>query len=144
MRFAAGALLVGLSIACSSSTDGDECMIAGTYAVTGAAETGNTCPDDVNETTTYTVSPTGDTFAVEIQGVQGACVGRRVGTCGLQGKCDVGVKDAVDPQNATGTLQFSWTFAGDGFKGSVTVAVPAAKTLPGGCSGTSAQTGVRR
>lgn len=137
-------LAAGFFVACSSSAEGEECTIAGTYTVVGAAETGNTCPDTSNAKTTYTVSPAADAFAVEIQGVQGTCVGRRVGACGLQGKCDVAVKDAVNPLDATGTFQFSWTFDETGFKGSATVDIPAAASLPGGCSGTSVQTGVRR
>lgn len=145
MRQALCALGIAATIlACSSGTEGDDCAIAGTYAVTGAAETGNTCPDSINETTTYTISPTGDTFAVELQGVQGSCIGRRIEACKIQGKCDLASRDPVSPNNAIGTLQFSWTFVGDGFKGSATVTIPPAVSLPGGCSGTSAQTGVRR
>lgn len=144
MRHAlAAASLLALLAACSSD-DGDDCPIAGTYTVTGAAESGNTCPDTVNEKTTYTISPSGDAFNVEIQGVQGACIGRKLGACGLQGKCDVAVKDATDPNNAKGTLQFSWTFNPTGFKGTLAVDIPAATSLPGGCAGSSAQTGVRR
>lgn len=139
---AAASLLVVLA-ACSSSTDGDECPIVGTYAVTGASETGNTCPDSVNETTTYTISAVGSGYAVQLQGVQGSCDAQPVASCKIQGSCAVGVKDAKDP-NAKGTLQFSWTFTPDGFKGSMSVAVPDAASVPGGCSGTSAQTGVRR
>lgn len=143
MRASPLLLPVLLAVACSSSTDGDECLIVGTYAVTGASEAGNTCPDSINETTTYTISADGAGYDVQIQGIQGFCDAQPVTSCKIQGSCAVGVKDAKDP-NAKGTLQFSWTFTEGGFKGSMSVAVPDAASVPGGCSGTSAQTGVRR
>lgn len=143
MRHVLAAVSLLVILAACSGDEEDECPIVGTYSVTGASESGN-CPDSVNETTIYTVSADGDGFAVEIQGVQGFCDAQRVSTCKIQGRCDVGVKDPRDPANARGTLQFSWTFDPNGFKGTLAVSVPDALSLPGGCTGTNVQTGVRR
>ncbi len=133
------------AVGCSSSSDKDECPIVGTYAVLGAAESGNTCPDDINEQTTYTVSAaTGGGYTVAFQGVSGVCSAQDVSACKIQGACEFEVRDPVDPARARGTFQFSWTFSEQGFRGPVTIAIPAAKSIPGGCSGTSTQTGTRR
>jgi hypothetical protein len=133
----AASLLVVL-VACSSEED--DCPIVGTYAVLGAAEAGNTCPDPASST----ISADGPNYTVAIQGLQGLCAAQPAGTCKVQGKCDVLVKDATDPVNNMGTFQFAWTFDSGGFKGSATVAIPDSVSLPGGCSGSVAQTGQRR
>ena len=138
----AAASLVALLVACSSSTDGEDCAIVGTYSVLGTIESGN-CPDPGSDPVTYTISPRGSVYAVEIQGLGGACAAEQTGTCKVQGKCDLGVTDAKDP-NAKGTFQFSWTFTASGFSGVATVSIPDAASLPGGCSGTVKHNASRR
>ncbi len=144
MRHAiAAALSLAVVAACSSSQEGEACTIVGTYSVVGVTESGD-CPDSANEATTYTITASGSDFIVEIQGIGGGCVATSAGACKVQGKCDMSVKDAKDPLNARGTLQYSWTFDGGGFKGPMTISVPDAVSLPGGCNGTSSMTGSRR
>lgn len=135
--------LLMVMAACSSSSE-EECPIVGTYTVVGAAETGNTCPDSVNKSTVYTISSAPNGYAVAIQGVQGSCMAEASGTCKIQGKCDVLARNPTQPGNDRGTLQYSWTFTSAGFKGPMTVTIPPSDGLPGGCAGTSSQTGVRQ
>ena len=143
MRHAlAAALSLLLAAACSSSTDGEECTIVGTYTVSAETEGGD-CPD-AKDGMTYTISRVGDAYGVEIQGLSGGCIADPVGTCKLQGKCDLAISDATDPSNARGTAQYSWTFTGSGFSGSMAISIPPAASLPGGCSGSSRQTATRR
>ncbi len=139
------------SVACSSaSTDAaDECPIEGSYSATGSQTSGN-CPSS-DAPATYTITArapgaTGPDFKLEIQGLSGACSLNRVAgsTCKVQGKCDATVTDALDPNNALGTAQFSWTFDKAGFTGTSTVVAPPAEALPDGCSGQATVTGARQ
>lgn len=139
------ASLVALLVACSSDPDGDECRIEGTYTATGKNESGN-CPEgDPNApptTDTITKLPSGR-YRLEIQGFAGGCDLDQVGTCKLQGKCDLGITDALDP-NDRGTVQYSWTFNATGFDGFSAITIPKATSLPDGCSANAHVTGTRR
>jgi hypothetical protein len=138
---AASSLLV--VVACSSETE-EACPIVGTYSVVGVSESGD-CPDPANQTPTYTISAAqSGGYIVEIQGIRGACTAENTGTCKVQGKCDVSILDAKDPRLATGTFQYAWTFDSGGFRGTASIALPDADSLPGGCTGTVRQTATRR
>lgn len=140
-----------LAVACTTKVEGeDACTIAGTYSLSGVKESGN-CPEsggDPNATTTLTISPaeagSGADFALEIQGLQGACPMAKVDSCKLQGKCDVVLKDALDPRNATGSIQYTWTFDKNGFTGFSALTLPPATSLPKGCSQNATNTATRR
>jgi hypothetical protein len=138
------ASLIIIIAACSSSTEGEECRIEGTYTATGKLESGN-CPIDDGAapvTDTITKLPDGR-YRLEIQGTTGACDLDLVGACKLQGKCGLSINDPVTPGD-TGTVQYSWTFTPTGFTGFSAVTIPPAKGLPDGCSGTANVTGTRR
>lgn len=135
--------ILGVLVACSSG-DESECTVVGTYAVLAAAEPGNTCPDPSSTPVTYTISADGPNYTVAIQGTQGLCAAQPAGACKIQGKCDVKISDATNPANGTGTFQFAWSFDTNGFKGSATVQIPDATSVPGGCSGSVSQTATRR
>jgi hypothetical protein len=138
---------------CTSSTDGNAgCPITGTYAVAGATESGNCASQSTDESgstsTTYTITRRAEgsspEYAIEIQGLQGACGADHVDTCKLHGKCDILIKDAVSATNNTGTFQFSWTFDAKGFGGTYALTVPPAKSLPKGCTENGTTQGTRR
>lgn len=143
MRLFSALVSLFVVVACSSSTDEEDCPIVGTYAVLGVVESGN-CPDPGSSAVTYTISSAPTGYEVEIQGLQGACTAEQTGACKAQGKCDVLVSDAKDPRANRGTFQFAWTFTASGFSGVATVAIPDADSLPGGCTGTAKQTATRR
>ena len=138
-------------VACSSS-DEDACVIEGTYSATAVMLPGGSCPDTNNDPVvdTITARPPGTTggpdFYLQITGTQGGCPLNRVAgsACKVQGKCDVQLIDALDPNNAMGTVQYSWTFDANGFTGTSTVIVPAAKSLPKGCTAQASVTGKRQ
>lgn len=134
MRLAlAAAVLSTVALACSSSDDSaEDCNMVGTYAVTSTVETGD-CPDGAE--TTYTISANGSAYFLEVPGIQGGCSLEPIGQCKAQGKCDVVVKDAADPNNSVGGVSFAWTFSAGGFTGSNTMSLPPAKSLPSGCNG---------
>jgi hypothetical protein len=139
-----GVLLV---TACSSESEGPACKIEGTYLGTASNVTG-TCAvstDPVTDTITARTETPPD-FNLEIQGFTGACSLTRVAgeACKVQGKCDITVTDAIDPANATGTVQYSWTFTNTGFSGTSAVTIPPGKSLPNGCSGRASVTGTRQ
>lgn len=142
----AAASLLALVVACSSSTEGDDgaCTIEGTYTATGTKEAGNCPVDDKAPPVTDTITKLPDgRYRLEIQGLGGACDLELVATCKVQGKCDIAVTDAIEP-GASGTTQYSWTFSKTGFTGISAVTIPAAKSLPDGCSATVQVTGTRR
>lgn len=138
------ASLVALVVACSSSTDGEECVIVGTYSATGVQESGN-CPASGSDApVTDTITKIGEgRYGLEIQGISGGCVLDQVEACKLQGKCDLGIIDAINPADR-GTVQYSWTFTKDGFSGFSAITIPPAKSLPDGCSASAKVTGTRR
>ena len=139
----AGSFMLLAFAACASNADGESCQIVGTYAVTDSKESG-TCPAPSATPDTYTISASEGGFVVEVQGVNGSCTATSVSSCKIQGKCDVGVREPLDPTKARGTMQFSWTFDGKGFTGSSTYDLPPAKPLPDGCEGVYRQDGARR
>jgi hypothetical protein len=161
MRMAMGVALLFAS-ACASepgaSGAGGGCKIEGTYTLEATLETQSAGCEDLfdpatnpnagaQQVVTITAKPPGlrgPDFAIEIQGASGACAGDIVDACTVQTKCDLNVTDALDPNNATGTLQFSWTFSATGFEGLNSGALPPAKTAPKGCTFTSRAVGVRR
>lgn len=131
---------VGLALACSSA-DEPPCEIAGLYTATGALESGD-CPlptDAVADT--FTVN--GDEATLTVQGVAGSVTGK-VSACKWTASAEIKVLDALDPKNATGTTQYSWTFTKTGFSGTSAVSVPPAKSLPNGCRGIAKITGTKR
>lgn len=145
--------------ACSSSDDKQEsaCPVVGTYTMTGIIESSSPGCADVADAgvdiapsslaVTITQKPagaTGSEFAIELQGATGACGADLVGGCKLQAKCLIRLTDALDPANATATLQVSWLFNEQGFTGVNANTTPPAQSLPRGCSLTANVTGVRR
>lgn len=137
------ASLIALVVACSSSTDGEDCQIEGTYTATGKLESGN-CPAGDGSPVTDTITKLSNgQYGLEIQGTTGGCTLDLVGTCKLQGKCGIAVSDATNPGD-TGTVQYSWTFTANGFDGFSAVTIPPAKSLPDGCSASVHVTGTRR
>lgn len=133
---AATSLLV---IACSSSDDGANCTIAGTWSVESQQESG-TCPDLGSDT--YTITASGGQYEIEFAGVRGFCDAQPSGTCGLQAKCDAIAQDAVEP-GARATIQYALTFEASRFTGTVTIAVPKT-TAADACTSTYRLTGIRR
>lgn len=134
-------------LACSSSDDEPACQIVGTYTMTAVTETqtaGCAAVTDDGTPTTLTISADGAGYLVEIGGTEGSCPAEVIGACKIQSKCGLALRDPVDPNNATGTLQYSWTFKPDGFSGLNSGVIPAAKSLPDGCTFTSTATGTRR
>lgn len=149
MRYMAVVVTVVL-VACSSD-DEEACPIAGTYTMTATPEAQSEGCQDLGQagqtTLTITQRPPGKTgpdFALQMQGVQGACAVEQLAACKVQSKCDILITDATDPANNVGTLQFSWTFDRGGFKGINSGSFPAATSLPRGCTFTSQATGTRR
>jgi hypothetical protein len=145
MRHAlAVALSLAALVACSSSSEDDAaeeaCPIVGTYNIQGELVSGNCGPGSA---ATYTISADGPGFLVEVPGLQGGCPLEQIGTCKVQGKCDITGADALDPSNAVGGVSFAWTFRKEGFEGTNTLSLPPAKSLPEGCSGQYKITGSR-
>jgi hypothetical protein len=133
------ALVAASLFACSSSTDGNACTIAGTYGVESEQQ-GGACPDLGSDT--YTITADGSQFRLEYQGAQGFCDAQSSGTCGLQAKCDGAVRDPVDPR-ALATIQYALTFTESGFTGTVDISLPATASAPA-CTGSYKLTGKRR
>lgn len=151
MKCATAILLVGCCAACSSSKSGPQCEIEGSYTATATPMAGNTCPTGsvAAVTDTLTARPpgaSGPDFALQITGAQGSCPMNFVAgeSCKLQGKCDIHITDALDPSNAIGTAQYSWTFDENGFTGTSTIVIPPGKSLPDGCSGQATTIGKRQ
>jgi hypothetical protein len=153
--FGVSAVLVGviaLLVACSSDpAAAPTCQIEGSYSATGTTIPGGTCPDApatpvVDTITARPPGATGPDFKLEITGLKGACSLNLVAgsACKVQGKCDVEISDALDPQNATGTVQYSWTFDSKGFTGTSTLTAPPGKSLPKGCIGQANVVGTRQ
>lgn len=141
-------LLVGCS---SSASSGESCPFEGTYTFTNMLESGMCmAPADAgaqssNSVGTVTITANGGSYVLQLAGVTGGCIATQVGSaCKLQADCPVTITDAIDPTNATGTFQYSWTFTESGFTGLTTVNAPPAKSLPDGCSATDSSTGTRR
>lgn len=133
----------------SSSSSTPACQIEGSYTATGQRTNGNCPVSTMPVTDTITARPAGASgpdFALQITGLQGACSLNYVAgeTCKVQGKCDIAITDALDPANATGTTQYSWTFTSTGFTGTSTVTIPPAKSLPQGCTAMANVTGTRQ
>jgi hypothetical protein len=138
-------LVVALSLlasACSSSSDdvAETCEIVGTYRISGTLESGNCGP---GAESTYTISRNGSGFALEIPGIQGGCLLEQIDTCKAQGKCDIVVVDALDPNNNVAGVSFAWTFTEAGFTGTNTLVTVPAKSMPEACQGTYAITATR-
>lgn len=136
--------------ACSSSSESDApiCKVAGTYVMTATPQTASEgCPlksGEAGPPVTITITPSGETFAVEMQGAQGGCTATVPEACKLQTKCDLVETDAIDPGNRVGTLQFSWTFNATGFSGLNSGSLPPAGSLPKGCTFQSSATATRQ
>lgn len=151
MRIVAlGFVVVSGLVACSSSSSGPACQIEGSYSGVGSNAQG-TCPSGAAGPVTDTITArppgaTGPDFLLEITGLQGGCALNYVAgeACKVQGKCDLQITDALDPNNATGTVQYSWTFTNSGFTGTSTETIPPAKSLPKGCSTQETVTGTRQ
>lgn len=145
------ASLFALVAACSSA-DEPSCRIGGTYTMTATPDIQTEgCSDlpqgPTSSAVTLTPRPAGATgpdFALEMQGLSGACAVNQSDTCKLDGKCDVTIIDATDPANNIATLQITWTFTESGFSGLNSGSFPAAKSLPRGCAFTSKANGTRR
>ncbi len=138
------AVLVGL-VACSSADEGESCQIVGTYTMTGETESGD-CPPASGGTgsVALTISEADTGYALEIQGIQGACPMTKVSACKLQGKCEIAATDAIDPQNNVATIQYTWTFDSAGFTGFSAGTYPPITSIPAGCSQNAKNTGTRR
>lgn len=135
----------GLVAACSSDAAEDEpvCRIEGTYTATGTKESGD-CELAASGPVTDTITKLPDgRYRLEIQGATGACDLDLVETCKLQGKCQLAISDATNPDDV-GTVQYSWTFHNMGFNGFSAVAIPPAASVPKGCTATARVEGTRR
>jgi type 1 fimbria pilin len=144
--------VAALSAACSSSTDGEECPIVGTYSMTGVIES-TTCslPPGDGQPTTVQISRAqeGDRaeFVWSFAGAVGRCGLTRVGgasSCKLEGPCPITITDATDPSNNQGQILISWTFNEGGFEGLSTFTAPPFKDHPQGCTQTAKNTASRR
>lgn len=149
MRRIWSAAVVGLVclVACSDGDkDAPACSIPGTYTMTAAPETQSSGCSALPPAapTTVTVNSAGGGYSIEMQSLQGGCVATLVEACKIQAKCDFQATDALDPAQATGTLQFSWTFDAGGFKGINSGTIPKARSVPDGCTFTSNATAQRR
>lgn len=137
--------------ACATVADDEEadCTIAGTYSLTGERESGN-CPtgDGDEGATAITISPAPPSsaadYSLQIAGVEGRCPLTKLSACKLQGKCDLAVPSPLDPANAIGSIQYTWTFSRSGLSGFSALSLPPTKTLPEGCSATEKSTGTLR
>ena len=97
------------------------------------------------EPTTVTITKSADdSYAIELEGLPGACHGDLIAGCKLQTKCDLQLKSPLDPTRRTGTLQISWAFNSSGFTGSTSASYPPISQAPKGCDATTADTGKRR
>lgn len=146
----AAASLLALVVACSSSTDGEECAIVGTYSMTGELES-TTCklPPGASAATTVQVSAAAAgedaDFAWSFEGAKGACGLKRVspGSCKLEGRCPITITDATTADNQAQIL-ISWTFTAGGFSGVSSLTAPPFKDNPDGCVQTVRNTATRR
>lgn len=151
MRHAlAAASLLVLAAACSSSTDGEDCTIVGTYAMTGTIES-TTCnfpPGDGTPTTVQVSQAPAEIDAEYVwafAGATGSCGLKRVspGSCRLEGRCPLTITDATTSSNQ-GQILISWTFTAGGFSGVSTLTAPPFKDHPDGCVQTAKNTATRR
>ncbi len=147
------ACFLTVQLACSDSKDGTgapACNPVGTFSVQDTKLSG-TCPSDENPGTVTVSSAQGSAtdFIIEFQGVSGGCSAQKIGAeCKIQGKCDLTLASPANPQNSTGTLQFSWTFDAAGLKGTSTLAMPASLIGDAGvtpaCGAEYSSSGTRR
>jgi hypothetical protein len=132
-----------LALACSSEADdaAPACTIPGTYKIVTSEQQGGTCGGGGEAS--YTIRREGAGYWVEIPGFQGGCPLEETEECKAQGKCDVTITDALDPQNNLAAVQFVWTFTTDGFTGSNILTAPPATPVPDGCRSTYDVTATR-
>ncbi len=147
----AASLLVVLA-ACTSSTEGEDCAIVGTYSMTGEVES-TTCklPQGDGAPTTVQVSAAppeladqGD-YVWSFAGAVGQCALKRVspGSCKLEGLCPLTITDATTADNQ-GQILISWTFSASGFQGVSTLTAPPFTDHPQGCTQTARNAATRR
>lgn len=143
------ASLLSLAVACSSSTEGEECTIVGTYSMTGEVES-TTCkfpPGDGAPTTVQVSRATEgqEEFVWSFAGTVGRCGLSRVspGSCKLEGACPLTITDATTANNQ-GQILISWTFTAGGFEGLSTLTAPPFKDNPDGCVQTARNAATRR
>lgn len=121
---------------------GPSCLIEGTYSATVLPESGNCPVSTAPVADTISALPNGK-YRLQIQGLTGGCDMDRVEACKLSAKCDLKAQDVLTP-GSVGTAQYAWTFTDSGFTGFSAIVLPAAKSMPAGCSGTAKVTGIRR
>lgn len=124
-----------LTIACSASDPvaPASCQIIGTYGLKDTMTDGD-CPPPTGATVAVTISSDGAVgYIIQYEGLTGGCPAEIVAGCKIQGKCDLIVKDPIDPMKATGSLQFSWSFDAAGYSGVDSFAFPPAKAIAKGC-----------
>jgi hypothetical protein len=146
------ASLLALVVACSSSTEGEDCTVVGTYSMTAEVES-TTCkfPPGDNAPATVQVSQAPAELADQadfvwsLGGTTGSCGLKRVsaGSCKLEGRCPLTVFDATTANNQ-GQILISWTFTAGGFTGVSTLTAPPFKDNPDGCTQTVKNTATRR
>jgi hypothetical protein len=138
------ALVAAAVVACSSADDdGDDCAIVGTYSMSTVLESGSCGAGMSGGATTVSSDPAGG-YRIEVAGLPGGCHATSVSACKIQSNCDAVILDALNANQRTATVQHSLTFDAAGFKGSLTIAMPPAKSLPSGCLGTYQASGARR
>jgi hypothetical protein len=144
----AAASLLALVVACSSSTDGEDCNPVGTYSMTGEVET-TTCkfPEGNAAASTVQVEPSQSAdadYTFSAAGITGRCPLRRVaGACKLEGRCPIQILDATTSNDRAEVL-VSWSFTAGGFSGVSTLTAPPFKDNPDGCTQTAKNTATRR
>lgn len=150
MRFMGMLCAAAVVVACSSSTDGEDCSIVGTYSMTGEIES-TTCnfPPGNGAPTTVQVSQApaelDADYVWSFAGATGSCGLKRVspGSCKLEGRCPITITDATTANNQAQIL-VSWTFTADGFAGVTTLTAPPVKDNPDGCVQTAKNSATRR
>lgn len=134
---ACSALLLLILAGCSSVP------VEGTYSVLGKRKAG-TCGETGSAPTTWTITALDSGYTLEFPGITGGCALREVDgdSAKLQGKCSIDIGDATT-SDRTATLQYLLTFDAAGFKGSVAIHIPPAKSASA-CDGENTLTGTRQ
>jgi hypothetical protein len=150
MRLVPVAVSLLVVAACSSSTEGEECMPVGTYSMTGTIES-TTCklPPGDGTPTTVQVSKAPPEVPAEyvwsFAGAVGSCGLSRVAgsACKYEGRCPLTITDATTANNQ-GQILISWSFSEGGFEGLSTLTAPPFKDNPDGCVQTVKNSATRR
>lgn len=149
----AAASLLTVLVACSSSTDGEDCAPVGTYSMTGTIES-TTCklPPSNSGPATVQISQAPSELRAEadfvwsFSGAVGKCPLKRTapGSCKLEGRCPITITDALHADDNQGQLLVSWTFGENGFEGTSNFLSPPFTDNPSGCTQTAKNTATRR